>query len=149
MLKPLPISPVDPLPFAAAATIAAVLALTAAGASAQSARRSFSDPGLSAGFRFTEQSGEALYANSCQACHMPDAKGATGAGTYPALAGDKNLEAGGYAVAVVVNGRHGMPPVGMMMSDEQVAAVVNYVRTHFGNDYKDTVTAGEVKAARN
>ena len=26
-----------------------------------------------------------------------------------------------------------MPPVGDMMSDAQVADVVNYVRTHFGN----------------
>ena len=29
-----------------------------------------------------------------------------------------------------------MPPVGAMMSDDQVAAVVNYVRTHFGNQYR-------------
>ena len=34
------------------------------------------------------------------------------------------------------------------MSDEQVAAIVNYVRTHFGNDYRDTVTAENVKAVR-
>ena len=26
-----------------------------------------------------------------------------------------------------------MPPFGAMMSDDQVAAVVNYLRTHFGN----------------
>jgi mono/diheme cytochrome c family protein len=148
MLKPASISRVNPLPFAAAATIAALLSLTASQASAQGARRNLSDPGLSAGFKFTEQSGEALYANSCQACHMPDAKGAIGAGAYPALAGDKNLEAGGYAVSVVVHGRHGMPPIGMMMSDDQVAAVVNYVRRHFGNDYRDEVTADDVKATR-
>ena len=35
-----------------------------------------------------------------------------------------------------------------MMSDDQVAAVVNYVRTHFGNHYDDAVTKDEVKAAR-
>ena len=104
--------------------------------------------GLSAGFGFTEQGGEALYANSCQACHMPDARGATGAGTSPALAGNKNLEAGSYAVSVVVHGQRGMPPIGFMMSDEQVAAVVNYVRTHFGNTYQDAVTAEDVKALR-
>ena len=34
------------------------------------------------------------------------------------------------------------------MSDEQVAAVVNYVRTHFGNNYQDVVTAADAKAAR-
>jgi mono/diheme cytochrome c family protein len=79
---------------------------------------------------------------------MPDGKGATGAGTFPALAGDGNLAAGGYPVTVVVNGLHGMPPVGEMMDDDQVAAVVNYVRTHFGNNYGDAVTAADVKAVR-
>jgi mono/diheme cytochrome c family protein len=99
-------------------------------------------------FRFTEQSGEQLFANVCQGCHMPDGKGAAGAGTYPSLAGNKNLEAGGYPVTIVVRGQRAMPPFGAMMSDDQVAAVVNYLRTHFGNDYKDAVTAEDVKVVR-
>jgi mono/diheme cytochrome c family protein len=41
-----------------------------------------------------------------------------------------------------------MPPIGSMMSDDQVAAVVNYVRTHFGNQYRDAVSAADVKLAR-
>jgi len=41
-----------------------------------------------------------------------------------------------------------MPPFGAMMSDDQVAAVVNYLRTHFHNNYQDTVTAEDVKIAR-
>jgi mono/diheme cytochrome c family protein len=41
-----------------------------------------------------------------------------------------------------------MPAFAAMMSDDQVAAVVNYLRTHFGNDYKDAVTAEDVKAVR-
>lgn len=134
---------------AAAATAVALLPpLLPRPAPAQSAGRSLTDLALSAGFRFTEQSGEALYANSCQACHMPDGGGAIGAGVYPSLAGNQNLAAGAYAVAVVVNGQRGMPPIGVMMSDDQVAAVVNYVRTHFGNDYRDAVTAADVKVAR-
>jgi mono/diheme cytochrome c family protein len=103
---------------------------------------------LSTGFMFTEASGEALYANVCQACHMSDGKGATGAGTYPALASDKTLEAAGYAVDVVVKGRHAMPPVGTMLTDDQVASVINYVRTHFDNHYRDEVTPADVKAVR-
>ena len=79
---------------------------------------------------------------------MADGKGATGAGTYPSLADNKNLAARGYPVNVVVKGQRGMPPIGLMMSNDQVAAVVNYVRTHFGNDYRDTVTPDEVKAIR-
>jgi mono/diheme cytochrome c family protein len=105
-------------------------------------------PTFSPGFKFTETTGEALYANVCQGCHMPDGRGASGAGTYPALAGDSNLATPGYPVYVVLNGLHGMPPVGAMMSDEQVAAVVNYVRSHFGNAYTDEVTADDAKAAR-
>jgi mono/diheme cytochrome c family protein len=79
---------------------------------------------------------------------MPDGKGATGAGTYPSLAQNSNLEAGGYPINVVVNGQRGMPPFGATMSNDQVAAVVNYLRTHFENSYRDEVTADDVKAIR-
>ena len=79
---------------------------------------------------------------------MSDAKGAAGAGTYPSLAGDRNLESSGYPIGVVVNGQRGMPAFGSMMSNDQVAAVVNYLRTHFGNRYQDEVTANDVKAVR-
>jgi mono/diheme cytochrome c family protein len=41
-----------------------------------------------------------------------------------------------------------MPSFGAMMSDDQIAAVVNYLRTHFGNEYKHAVTAEDVKAVR-
>jgi mono/diheme cytochrome c family protein len=105
-------------------------------------------PALSPGFRFTESTGEELFASACQGCHMPDGKGAVGAGTYPSLANNSNLEAGSYPVHVVVRGQRAMPPVGAMMSDAQVAAVVNYVRTHFGNEYRDAVSAEDVKLAR-
>jgi len=129
-------------------TILVMLVLTAPAAVAQDAMRDRAEHTLSTGFKFSEQSGEALYANVCQACHMPDGKGATGAAAYPALAGNANLAASSHPVAVVVNGQRGMPPVGFLMSDEQVAAVVNYVRTHFGNNYPDEVTATDVKAVR-
>ena len=49
---------------------------------------------------------------------------------------------------VVLHGQKAMPPVGRLMTDEQVAAVVTYIRTHFGNDYKEPVTAEQVKKAR-
>jgi mono/diheme cytochrome c family protein len=122
--------------------VALTLALSPFAAHAQSTAH------FSPAFRFTEQSGEQLFANVCQGCHMPDAKGAVGAGIYPSLAGNKNLEAGGYPVYVIVRGQRAMPPFGIMMSDDQVAAVVNYLRTHFGNDYKDAVTAEDVNVVR-
>jgi len=97
---------------------------------------------------FGEKDGQAMYVHVCAGCHMPNAKGAVGAGAYPALAGNANLATAGYPVAMVLHGQKAMPAVGEMMTDQQVADVVNYVRTHFGNDYKDRVTAAEVKAAR-
>ena len=124
------------------AAVVALALLSPFAAQAQSAAH------FSPFFRFTEASGEQLFANVCQGCHMPDAKGAVGAGAYPSLAANKNLEAGGYPVYVVVNGQRAMPSFGAMMSDDQIAAVVNYLRTHFGNEYKDAVTAGDVKAVR-
>ncbi len=118
------------------------LALLPFAAQAQSAAH------FSPAYKFTEQGGEQLFVNVCQGCHMSDARGAVGAGIYPSLTGNKNLEAGGYPVYVVVNGQRAMPPFGAMMSDDQVAAVVNYLRTHFGNDYRDAVTAEDVKVVR-
>jgi mono/diheme cytochrome c family protein len=98
--------------------------------------------------RFMTQTGEAIYADVCQGCHMPGGTGATGAGTYPALASNPKLASGAYPVFMVVNGRKGMPPFGSQLTDQQVAAVVNYVRSHFGNAYRDEVTAADAAAAR-
>src|SRR5262249_46164139 len=109
---------------------------------------SWRDRTFSSGYRFVEISGEELFASVCQGCHMVDAAGAAGAGTYPSLAGNPRLEAGDYPIYLVLNGRRGMPPFADMMSDGQVAAVVNYVRTHFGNSYPDAVTTKDVRAAR-
>jgi mono/diheme cytochrome c family protein len=105
-------------------------------------------PTLSAGYAFVERNGAALYANICQGCHMSDGKGATGAGTYPSLARDANLAGHAYPLRTVVYGARAMPPFGNALDDAQIAAVVNYVRTHFGNQYADAVTKEDVEAAR-
>ncbi|MGA2994444.1 c-type cytochrome [Bradyrhizobium sp.] len=129
-------------------TVLAASLLVSCVAQAQSPELSASKPALSSGSVFTEKSGEQLFSSVCRGCHMPDGKGAAGAGTYPSLAGNRNLEASGYPIEVVVNGQRGMPSFGSMMSDDQVAAVVNYLRTHFGNNYRDEVRADDVKAVR-
>jgi mono/diheme cytochrome c family protein len=97
---------------------------------------------------FPQVSGEDVFKGICQGCHMPDAKGAVGAGRYPALAGDTNLAVAGYPVGIVLHGQKAMPWFSDYLSDEQVANVVNYVRTHFGNNYADKVTAADVKKQR-
>ncbi|MEJ0099459.1 MAG: cytochrome c [Pseudomonadota bacterium] len=103
--------------------------------------------------------GEHVYKTICQGCHMPEGQGATGAGTYPKLASNPRLVSWQYAAMTILLGRHGMPAFGGVpdvepavakmagaLTDEQIAAVVNYVRTHFGNDFKDKATVKEVNA---
>lgn len=130
------------------ALLALVVMPPPSGAPAARAQTASPAPVFSPGKSFAEQGGEALYTRVCQGCHMADGRGAQGAGSYPALAGDANLAASGYPLTVVLNGLRGMPPVGARMSDQQVADVINYVRSHFGNDYADALTPADVKAAR-
>jgi mono/diheme cytochrome c family protein len=103
---------------------------------------------MSRGSQFTEQGGEDLFSNICAACHQPDAKGAIGAAAYPSLAGDEKLASAEFILNVLFRGLKGMPPLGPMMSDEQVVDVANYVRTHFGNNYAGVVSVAQVSAAR-
>lgn len=105
-----------------------------------------------------QANGETVFHAICQGCHMPDAKGANGAGSYPALAGNPKLASPQYMAAVILFGRHDMPSFVVRktthrsffedatLTDEQVAEVINYVRTHFGNHYTNSITAAEVAA---
>jgi len=100
--------------------------------------------------------GADIYSHICQGCHMAQGQGAVGAGHYPNLAGNSALVSWQYVALTVLNGKKGMPAFGLpgdppifpfgavRLSDAQVADVVNYVRSHFGNTYKDRVTAGQV-----
>jgi mono/diheme cytochrome c family protein len=97
---------------------------------------------------FTEQGGAAIYASVCAACHMPDGRGASGAGRYPSLAQDPRLAAAAYPIAVVLLGQKAMPGFAETLSDQQIADTVTYIRTHFGNAFPDAVTAAEVAAVR-
>lgn len=97
---------------------------------------------------FAMQGGEAVYRGVCQGCHMADAKGATGAGSYPALAGNAKLASSGYVLTMVMNGHKAMPPFRGHFTNQQIADVVNYVREHFGNRYKDAVKPSDVEALR-
>jgi mono/diheme cytochrome c family protein len=101
--------------------------------------------------------GEQIYDHICQGCHMPGGQGAAGAGSYPKLAADKNFASWRFVAVTVLDGRNGMPPFGFPagramnsgpahLSDAQIADVVNYVRSHFGNSYKAEVTAEDIQA---
>jgi mono/diheme cytochrome c family protein len=92
--------------------------------------------------------GAAIYQHVCQGCHMPGGKGAVGAASFPALAHNAKLATSGYPIYMVLNGNGAMPWFNGALSDTQIADVINYVRTHFGNDYKDPVAPSDVAAVR-
>lgn len=92
--------------------------------------------------------GKQVYEEICQACHMADARGGGGAGAMiPALAMNPRLADKAYPVMIVVKGRGGMPWFTDMLSDEQMAAVLTYVRGHF-NAYADPVTVADIQQAK-
>ena len=95
----------------------------------------------------THSNGRSIYVEICQACHMADARGGGGAGMgIPALADNPNMADKKLVIGVLVNGRGGMPWFTDMLSAEQIAAVLTYVRSDF-NAYADPVTVAEVRAA--
>jgi mono/diheme cytochrome c family protein len=133
--------------------VAALLLIFATGGSPALADRA----GTADAEVLTAADGQQIYSHICQGCHMPQGQGAEGAGHYPALAGNPALASWQYMALTILKGRRNMPAfsarhaVGLffapvVLSDAQIAAVINYVRTHFGNDFKETVTADELHA---
>ena len=118
--------------------LVAALVLAAGPAAAQRVTGAPPSPALS---------GAQVYGEVCQACHMANAQGAVGAGRIAALAGNPNLKYPEYPIAVVTGGKGAMPWFRGVLTDTQIAAVITYVRTHFGNRYTAPVTAADVAAS--
>ncbi|MDB5852354.1 MAG: alcohol dehydrogenase [Herminiimonas sp.] len=104
------------------------------------------------------QQGAVLYHKQCAACHGAQGEGAGLA--YPPLAGNRALTSasainpirmvlhGGYPPSTFGNPRpYGMPPFGPGMSDTEVAAVVSFMRSAWGN-HADAVSPAEVQRYR-
>jgi mono/diheme cytochrome c family protein len=90
-------------------------------------------------------SGKEVFEQICAACHMADAKGGGETGArVPALAGNKNLANKDYPIIILLKGRGGMPWFTDILTKQQIAAVITYVRGHF-NDYKDPVTVADIE----
>ncbi|MCK0146771.1 PQQ-dependent sugar dehydrogenase [Arenibacter sp. F26102] len=101
--------------------------------------------------------GQKTYYTYCSPCHQKDGKGATG--RFPTLkgtdwvTGDKdrliNIVLKGMEGSIVVNGEvfNGVMPQHSFLSDTEIADVLTYIRTNFGND-ADTVTEKEVNKLR-
>ncbi len=89
-------------------------------------------------------SGAGLYEKHCAACHGAQGQGVAGA--YPALAGNRAVQLadpvnlvqivlrGGYAPVTRSNPQpYGMPPYLVLLADAEVAALLTYVRSAWGN----------------
>lgn len=90
--------------------------------------------------------GQTLYADNCAACHQATGRGVKGA--YPALAGTPLIQGDAKPLlSVVLNGKNEMPGFKDDLSDADLASLLTYVRTAWGNKGK-AVTPAEVAAAR-
>ena len=93
-----------------------------------------------------EMDGKALFMKNCAACHQATGKGIPGA--FPALAGSKFVQGKGTDVAtVLLKGRGGMPDFSDSLSDRDIATVLSYVRSDWGNQ-AGALTEAEVLATR-
>lgn len=107
--------------------------------------------------------GKAIYAREgfCMTCHQPDGTGLSASG-FPPIAGTKWVSGNEERlIKLVLNGLHGpievkgqkyagqvpMTPFGGMLKDEEVAAVLTFVRNSFGNK-APAVSPEKVKTVR-
>ena len=103
--------------------------------------------------------GARLYDQRCAYCHGDAGQGVPGA--FPPLAGNRavNLETpvnliqmvrrGGYLPATAGNPRpFGMPPFGHVLDDNEIADVLTYVRSAWGNDAPPVTTRDTLRLAR-
>ena len=95
--------------------------------------------------------GQEIYRNICQACHQPDGRGQER--LAPSLLDSElALAAPDIPARILLNGKEGpvglMPPVGSLLSDEQIAAVLTYVRREWGQPGTpvDAATVKDVRA---
>ncbi len=91
--------------------------------------------------------GKSVFQKNCAACHMPNGKGIPGA--FPALAGNTFVVGPAQDPAtVLLKGRGGMPDFSQSLTDADIAAVLTYVRSSWGNK-GGALTEPQVAALRN
>lgn len=102
--------------------------------------------------------GKKVYLEYCKTCHQANGQGMPG--VYPPVANSDYIKATPKATLIkeVVNGKHGkvtvngkvyngvMAPLPKKYTNEDIACVLTYVFTTFGNS-KGAVTVAEVKKA--
>jgi mono/diheme cytochrome c family protein len=106
----------------------------------------------------TMKIGQQIYADECAGCHRPDGKGIFG--LFPALASVPLVQQNDPAslLRAVLRGTAGlatehaptaaaMPAFGWVLNDDQVAAVLTYIRNSWGNS-APAVAPGDASKAR-
>jgi mono/diheme cytochrome c family protein/glucose/arabinose dehydrogenase len=95
--------------------------------------------------------GREVYQNLCVACHQVDGRGREKIATT--LVGSAfALGSPEIPIRVLINGKEGavglMPPLGAVLSDQQIAAVLTYVRREWGNSAPpvDPETVARIRA---
>ena len=79
-----------------------------------------------------EVNGERLFLENCAECHQEDGEGIPN--IYPSLPDSELVLGSGADVALVlIIGRGEMPSFNGVFSDEEMAYVVNYIRSVFSN----------------
>ena len=94
--------------------------------------------------------GHKIYRNVCAGCHQPDGRGLDR--IAPSLVGSRfALAPAEIPIRILMNGKEGptglMPPVGGALNDEQIASVLTYVRSEWGQG-PDPVEATTVTTVR-
>lgn len=115
---------------------------------------------LEGGARDWFREGQVVYANNCAACHQPNGTGNPANGCPPVAGADWVLAEGpnrlirlvlhGAAGPITVNGQpwNGvMPPWKDVLDDDQIAAVLTFIRAEWGNQAA-AVTPEQVAALR-
>jgi mono/diheme cytochrome c family protein/glucose/arabinose dehydrogenase len=79
--------------------------------------------------------GQEVYRNICQNCHQPDGRGQEK--LAPSLVGSMlALATADVPIRILLHGKEGpiglMPPVGGVLSDDQIAGVLTYIRREWG-----------------
>jgi mono/diheme cytochrome c family protein len=105
------------------------------------------------------KSGGQIFVDQCAACHRQDARGIPG--MFPTIAGSPTVQSTDPAslLRVVLRGARSaatdaaptgpaMPAFGWLLSDQEVAAVVTYIRNAWGNSAPPVSAADVAKARR-
>jgi len=94
----------------------------------------------------TPSDGKTLFAKNCAACHQADGRGIPGA--FPALAASPVVTGAPVdAAEVLLKGRGGMPAFSGSLDDLEIAQVLTYARSSWGNK-AGAVSGAEVEAQR-